>query len=333
VAGDDPVADAAGVAVALFPSTELATRPPAVVIADKNDWQGIVAAGVLSGAPLHAPILLSDGDSLPPVTQQTLDRLKPKGVTVPKGAQAIRIGGTTPAPDKLKSAVIKGPDPYSKAVAIDRFASIVAGKPSPDVVIASGERPQYAIPAGAWAARSGDPVLFTRRNSLPAATGKALSQHEKPRIFVLGPTSVISDGVVRQLSRFGSVTRIQGKTAVDNAIAFATFKHGGFGWGAAVPGQNLTIANESRPGDAAAAAGLGANGIFAPLLLTDRPQPLPRALQGYLLDIEPGFQGNDPSQGVYNHAWILGGADAVSPEAQDRIDEAAALVPVAQPRK
>jgi hypothetical protein len=35
---------------------------------------------------------------------------------------------------------------------------------------------------------------------------------------------------------------------------------------------------------------------------------------------------------VYNHAWILGSADAVAPEAQDRIDSATALVPVDQPK-
>jgi len=97
-----------------------------------------------------------------------------------------------------------------------------------------------------------------------------------------------------------------------------------------VPGQNLTIANVSRPGDAAAGAGLGANGIFAPMLLTDSAT-LPRTLESYLLDLQPGFQGGDPSQGVYNHVWILGGADALSPASQDRVDAAAALVPVDRP--
>jgi hypothetical protein len=33
---------------------------------------------------------------------------------------------------------------------------------------------------------------------------------------------------------------------------------------------------------------------------------------------------------VYNHVWILGGADALSPASQDRVDAAAALVPVDQ---
>jgi hypothetical protein len=94
-----------------------------------------------------------------------------------------------------------------------------------------------------------------------------------------------------------------------------------------VPGQNLTIANITRPSDAAAGAGLGANGVFAPLLLTDSPT-LPRTLESYLLDIQPGFQNNDPSQGVYNHVWILGSGNAFSPASQDRVDADTALVPV-----
>jgi hypothetical protein len=139
---------------------------------------------------------------------------------------------------------------------------------------------------------------------------------------------VISNAVMKQLSGLGKVKRIGAQGVVPNAIAFARYKDGNFGWGAVVPGQNMTVANSARPGDAAAAAGLGANGVFAPLLLTDNPKALPRELESYLLDIQPGFEGGDPSQGVYNHVWILGPADTVSPEEQARIDEATALIPV-----
>jgi hypothetical protein len=331
VSGSDPVADAAGVAAALFTATDAATKPPAVVLADQGNWQAVIAAGALAAAPVRAPVLLADGDSIPAVTSQTLSRLSPKGITEPSAAQAIVVGDKTPPPDNLKSTVVKGSDPYELAAAVDHFASVARGKPSPDVVIASGERPEFAMPAAAWAGRSGNAVLFTQRDSVPAATRKALTQHEKPRIFVLGPASVISDGVVKQLGRLGKVRRIGADTPVDNAIAFARFKSGAFGWGAVVPGQNLTVASQSRPADAAAAAGLGANGVFAPLLLTDKPTPLPRPLESYLLDIQPGFEGNDPSQGVYNPVWILGGGDAVAPDAQARIDAATALVPVTAP--
>ncbi len=328
VSGSDAIADAAGIASALFPAGDASTRPPAVVLTDKDDWQGAIAAGALGAAPIRAPILLTDGDSIPAVTSQTLDRLKPKGITVPSPAQAILVGDKTPPPAHLKSTVIKGSDPYQVTANVDHFASVVRGKPSPDVIVTTGEKPEFAMPAAAWAARSGDAVLFVQRDSIPAPTKTALTQHQKPRIFVLGPASAVSANVLKQLGRFGKVRRIAANNAVDNAIAFARFKTSGFGWGAVVPGQNLSVANQSRPGDAAAAAGLGANGVFAPLLLTDKPTPLPRALEGYLLDIQPGFEGNDPSQGVYNHVWILGGGDAIAPDAQARIDAATALVPV-----
>lgn len=332
VSGGDAVADAAGVASALFPSSSAATRPPAVVLANKDDWQAIVAAGVLSGAPIRAPILLSDGDSMPPVTSETLQRLQPKGLTVPEETQAILLGDEPPPPDGLKSTVVKGGDPYELAAEIDRFANVAKGKPSPNVVIASGERPEYALPAAAWASRSGDAVLFAKRDELPAATEKALGEHEKPDIYILGPESVIGKEVEEKLGDLGGkVRRVGEEDPVENAVAFARYKRGNFGWGAVVPGQNLTIANLDRPGDAAGAAGLGANGVFAPLLLTDKADQLPQSLEGYLLDIQPGFEGGDPSQGVYNHVWILGGSDALSVEAQDRIDAATALVPVDVP--
>jgi putative cell wall-binding protein len=330
VSGSDATADAAGVASAVFPSSSLETRPPAVVLVDKDDWQGAVAGAALVAAPLRAPILLTDGGSLPSVTSDTLARLKPKGAQLASGAQAILVGEKPGPPKGLKAARIRGADPFAVAVAIDKFSSVARGKPAGDVLVVSADQPEYAIPAGAWSARSGDPVLFTKRDSVPAVTLAALKQHQRPHIYVLGPTTVVGAAVEKALGKLGKVTRIQASNPVDNAIAFARYKRGAFGWGAVVPGQNLTIASTSRPGDAAAAAGLAANGIFAPLLLTDKAD-LPRNLESYLLDLQPGFQNGDPSQGVYNHVWILGGADVFSPSSQDRVDAAAALVPVDQP--
>jgi putative cell wall-binding protein len=334
VAGSDAVADAAGVASALFPSADPTSRPPAVVLADKGDWQAIVASGQLAAAPVRAPTLLTDGDNIPAVTQQTLDRLQPKGITEPSPAQAILVGDRPPAPSKLKSTVIKGGDPYTLSAAVDHFASVARGKPSPDVIVASGEKPEYSVPAAPYAANSGDAVLFVKRDEIPAPTKTALTQHQKPRIFVLGPPSAVSDNVLRQLKAFGKVTRIGKEGAVENSIEFASKKVGSFGWGPIAPGGNYTVANQSRPGDAAAAGGLGANGIFAPLLLVDTAQPLPRAVEAFFLDVQPGYYaGTNPRDAVFNHVWILGGTDAIGAQAQDRLDSVAALVTIDKPAK
>src|SRR3954452_13773799 len=65
VGGADPVADAAGVAQAVFPSRSEDTRPQAVVLVDQDDWRAGIAAAQLSAPPLHAPILFTEGDELP----------------------------------------------------------------------------------------------------------------------------------------------------------------------------------------------------------------------------------------------------------------------------
>src|SRR4051794_23284138 len=44
VGGADPVADAAGVAQAVFPSRSKDTRPQAVVLVDPDDWRAGIAA-------------------------------------------------------------------------------------------------------------------------------------------------------------------------------------------------------------------------------------------------------------------------------------------------
>src|ERR687884_605706 len=72
-------ADAAGVARAVFPATSPSTRPGAVVLADGRDWRVGVAAAVLAGTTVRAPILLSNGSDLPAASADALTALKPTG--------------------------------------------------------------------------------------------------------------------------------------------------------------------------------------------------------------------------------------------------------------
>jgi molybdopterin-guanine dinucleotide biosynthesis protein A len=330
VGGSDAAADAAGVASALYPATGDADRPTAVVLVDQDDWVTGIAAAVLSGPPIGAPILLTDGGDLPSVTKDVLDRLQPKGSDLSRDAQVIRIGADTARPEGYKTALIEGDTPFQRAAAIDRFFSAARAKPSNDVVLYSAEQGEYAMPAAAWAARSGDAVLPVRRNRISAPIVKALREHERPNVFVLGPESVIDQRVLDQLKKqklARSVNRIEGPNPVENAIAFARFEKGDFGWGVVVPGYNFTVASTTRPSDAAAAAALGTRGVFAPLLLSDDTAQLPAKLEEYLLSVQPGYEDN-PGQAVYNRAWIIGDDKAISVPQQAQIDQLTELVPV-----
>lgn len=327
VAGADPVADVAGVVSAVFPATSPDNRPPAIALVDKSDWQGAIAASVLMASPLGIPTLLSDGGKLPAVSSDALTRLKPPGSPLAKNAQIIRIGDAAAQPSGYRTAVVPGTDIYAVAAGIDRFFSVARSKPARQVVVTTGEQPGFAMPAAAWAARSGDSVLFVKHNAVPAFTRAALRRHSHPTIYVLGPTSVVGTTVTKALRHYGTVHRIDGLTPVQNAIAFTKYSSHGFGWGITTPGQNFTVAGISRPADAAGAAVLGTAGVFAPLLLTDRADALPSSLENYFLDVQPGYQSN-PNSGVFNHVWILGDGGLLSVGAQGRLDSITQLVPV-----
>ena len=199
VGGADAAADAAGVANALYPATGDADRPTAVVLVDQEDWITGIAASVLAGPPIGAPILLSDGSELPTATEETLERLEPKGSDLSEDAQVIRLGPDIPRPEGFRTAVVEGDTPFARAAAIDRFFSAARGRPSNDILLYSGEQPEWAMPAAAWAARSGDSVLPVRRDGIPAPVLDAIREHENPNVFVLGSEQVISERVVRQL--------------------------------------------------------------------------------------------------------------------------------------
>jgi putative cell wall binding repeat protein len=328
VGGTDPAADAAGVANAVFPGHEPDLHPRLVSLLRDDDWRTGIAASALMAAPLRAPVLLGGKDGLPEATTGALDSLDPRGSPQAKGAQVLRIGDVA-APGGLRSRQLTGPDAFVLADRIDAFRTDAAGKPSQSVVVAPADDPKFAMPAAAWAAKSGDAVLFAGKNVLPGATKKALQRHEHPSIYVLGPPTVISDAVLKKLGRLGTVKRISGKTPVENAIAFARYSDGAFGWGLQDPGHGLVFANSGRPLDAAAGAALSASGKYGPLLLVDSADRLPGTLGNYLLDIQPGYRF-DPVRGVYNHAWLMGDESAISVDVQARIDSLAEITRVKQ---
>jgi hypothetical protein len=330
VPGSDATQIAAAVVRAVFPDP--ARKPAAVTLVDSGDWRVAVAASALMAPPFNAPMLFTDGTDLPGVTRSALDALAPEGSAAAGNAQVIRVGDVA-KPSGLKSSDIPAGTPLGLTRSIAGL--IRAGKPGKTsrVIVTSADDPSFAEPAAAYAAKSGDPVLFVTRDAVPPETRAALAALAgltRPRIYVLGPTKVIGAKVTRQLRRLGRVKRVGGQDPVANAIGMARYRDGAFGWGVVDPGHGLVFARAGRPLEAAAAAPLSGAGTFGPLLLLDEAPRVPPALQQYLLDIQPGYQ-EDPVRGVYNHAWVIGTRDAVSVAEQARIDALLEIVPVRTP--
>jgi hypothetical protein len=330
VPGSNPTEIAAAVVRAVYPDP--ARKPKAITLVDGRDWRVAVAASALMAAPINAPVLFTDGTNMPSATRSTLDALAPEGSAAAGNAQVIRIGDVA-KPAGLKTSDIAPGTPLGLTRSIAGL--IRAAKPGKTsrVIVTSAEDPSFAEPAAAYAAKSGDPVLFVNHDAVPPETRAALASLAglaRPRIYVLGPSKVVTPKVTRELRRLGSVKRIGGQDPISNAIALARFRDGAFGWGIVDPGHGLVFARAGSPLQAAAAAPLAGAGTFGPLLLLDDATRLPQPLQQYLLDIQPGFQ-EDPVRGVYNHGWVVGTRDAISVAAQARLDALLEIVPVRTP--
>jgi hypothetical protein len=327
IGGADPTANAAAAARAVYSGATRITRPKAVVLADDADWRVGLAASVLMSSPIRAPLLYAHGTGdLPAATESALKALAPTGSKEAGGAQVIRIGNV-PEVDGTKTTDLRGEGAFALARAIDAFQAAARGTTSDRVIVVGADAPEYAMPAAAWAAKAGDPILFTRKDSIPEDTRAAIAAHQQPKIYVLGPASAVSDKTLRALKKLGSVTRISGRDPAASSVAFARFVDGAFGWGVVDPGHGFVFANASRPADAGAVAPLSASGTYGPLLISDSAEKLPTALTSYLLDVQPGYT-RDPVRGVYNHGWIVGDESAFSVGVQSTIDSLLEIVPV-----
>lgn len=326
VAGADPATNAAAVALAAFPSTTPAQRPAAVTLVGEDDWAAAIAAAVLMAAPVRAPILFSAPGGMPDASAEAIAVLAPEGAGPTNGAATFAIGGVAGGTGKVTDLPSRGA--AATAVAIAKLRDRLVSGPPKHIVIAPEDAPEFAMPAAAWAARSGDPVLFAGGDDLPPPTVEYLEQHTKLPVYVLGPPSAISAEIVREADAIGGeATRVAGENPVANSIAFARYGDGDFGWNINDPGHGFVLARDDSPLDAAAAAPLSASGTWGPLLLSDNAGTLPAELRDYFLDVKPGYTDN-PTRAFYNHVWVIGDQEAIDLNQQAEVNELAELAKI-----
>jgi hypothetical protein len=289
--GDDREVAAAVLRIA-FPATRAENRP-GTVVAVPADWRGALATTPLIARPLNAALWIQD---LPGME-----------------AEASRLGGLEVPPPA-------GADPAAIAAAVDERRARSGGGLARAVMIAAADAdPRWSLPAGAYAARTGTPILFVTRGGVPPATAAALRRRNGgAAIFVLGPEEVVAERVLLELRSFGTVRRIAGSDPYENAVRFAEFhdEAAGFGWGHSGRGArrfsatSTILVNGDSWKDGVAAAHLARGGKSGPLLLTPRDR-LPPVVDNYLWRQRPRF-ASTPAEGPFNHVWIVGGFDRIS---------------------
>ncbi len=88
---------------------------------------------MLASAPLNAPLLFSEGETLPAASLQALRALHPLGAPALGGAQVIRIGTQAAVPEGLRTRdVVTAGGPANVAAAIERLLDVThAGAHAP----------------------------------------------------------------------------------------------------------------------------------------------------------------------------------------------------------
>ena len=243
VGGADPVADAAAVAQAVFPGD----RRRVAARGRDAGRHARLAARRRGRACLASPCARRSCSPTATCSRRrpsALDGARPRGLaSAAGGAQVIRVGDVA-APGGLQAQHVAGSDPFALAAARSTPSQTRAARQAPT---GHRRRPPTSPPFADARRRLGGQVR--RPGALRHKDGAAARPRRAPgapaarTIYVLGPPVGDPEGVVTQLRELGTVTRISGPDPVHNAIAFARYSDGAFGWGVVDPGHGLVFAN------------------------------------------------------------------------------------------
>lgn len=231
-----------------------------VHVATGRDFPDALAAGAI-GAVLDSPVLLTEPDSLPPVTGDEVERLGATTVVVPGGTEAVSDDVLAVLEDLVEGEVRRhaGQDRYDTAASLARS---VRGRPSV-VFVASGESFPDALAGGPLVAARDARLLLTRPDELPAPTRSVLETWRPDQVVVLGGPDAVSIAVQVEIEALaGEVTRVSGADRYETAVAISRALYPDVGGGHVF----LTTGQDFPDAVAAAPA---AHRLGAPVLLVE----------------------------------------------------------------
>jgi len=340
VAGRDPYETAVAIAQMIYPANREADQPTAVILVRPDDEASLFAAVPMIHHPIDAPILFVDADRLPPVTAAALERFKPHGNAFDRKVTAYAMGAIDDAVirdvEQLGYAVrrIRGPtdSPADLARAVDDYRGEIHALHPPTVVVASLDGLDDALPALAFIAHMPTGYVYVTRDTIPSTTRAELKERFMGAyLYLMGPSSVISDQVAADLGQYGHVVRLGAPDPYAESVLFAGFRDSGqwlgwwigrtprdFGWGIAEPGHNFTFVNPADWPEAAPAAIFSHRGEHGPMLLVQADQ-VPAPVARYLTQTVKPSRGAVDDQ-LFNHGQIIGTTRAIDEAVQAELD-------------
>ncbi|MEX2621315.1 MAG: cell wall-binding repeat-containing protein [Egibacteraceae bacterium] len=189
VAGPDRYSTAAAVALDTF------TGPvPVLYLASGRNFPDALSGGA-TAAIQGAPLLLTDPDGLPDVTEAAVAQLQPEHIVV--------LGGPGAVADPVLSVLrllsttvtrLSGENRFATASEISQWAFPEA---SDVVYLATGADFPDALAGGPAAAATDGPLLLVQRDTLPATVFAELERLNPRRIVALGGRAAVSDATLQ----------------------------------------------------------------------------------------------------------------------------------------
>lgn len=261
-------------------SSRFFTTAQAVVVANGFSFADSLAAASLCGH-LNCPLLFVRESSVPSATIEEIKRLGASKVFV-VGGPAVVAGNVETV---LKSATgceverIHGRDRFETA---EKIAMKVAesGVPS-GVFVVNGFSEADSLSCANLSALSRRPILFSRQDTVPYWTSRALAELRKANpsleVIAVGGPGVISDAVVDSLS----ATRIAGADRFETNLEVQRF---GLERGL-LKTETLFFVNGNNPVDALSVS--GASRSLAPVVVLVRDSSVPLKTFSFLSRLAP----------------------------------------------
>lgn len=300
LSGVDRYATAAAISRATF-----VPHVPYLFVATARSFPDALAGGALA-AQLGSPLLLVSTSSIPAVTLNEVERLKPIHIYVLGGPAAISeavLQQLRSYDDPIDGRTVRlaGADRYATAAAISRAAF----EPRVETAfIATGANFPDALAGAPAAGALPGPLLLVTATSIPSSTATELGRLEPQRIVILGGTAVVSSNVAAQLDVYtpGPVRRWSGPDRFATAASVAA---------QAFPSAATVFVASGLGFPDALAGGPSAGAALGPLLLVGNAT-LPSATQQQILRLKPV------------RIFVLGGTAVVSGSV---VNEVKALFP------
>ncbi|WP_332696208.1 cell wall-binding repeat-containing protein [Halalkalibacter lacteus] len=327
---DDPVQMSILASQTIWPATHEENQPGTVILAPLNQWQYALASLTLVHHPNDGPMLYWDEEISEDVLNE-LNRLQPKGNS--EGVQVLVVGDVEDKElnklDDYNVEQIKGENSADFAKKVEERFSETIAEVHPNVIIGSSEESakEYTTTVANWITHMNESLLYVNNEGIPQETIDALkSREDGVTIYIAGPKTIISEKVAEELKTYGTVHRIEGENPVAQSIEFASYKdtETGFGWGITNPAHGFVFSSTETPELAVAAAPFAHLGKHAPLLWLDQGE-ITSELYEYMARVKPAFI-EEPTEGPYNHGYVVGSFKNVSFTTQGILDEKMEIV-------